>query len=111
MFWSAKNLVEFFSYQSLLLCTIVPNNCINIIKLGNHDYESGPFNFVIPAGETRVPVSILITTGRYFEQNELFTVTIDSSSLHERVFVEPGCLLVVTLVNDDGKLCCTSEST
>lgn len=71
---------------------------------GNVDYASGPFNTLIPAGETRVSFSVTLLTDNLFEQNEQFSVTIDSTSLPNRTFVEPGCVLVVTILNDDGEL-------
>ena len=77
---------------------------------GNVDYESGPFIVTIPAGETRVSFSITIVTDSLFEQNEQFSVTIDSASLPNRTFVEPDCMLVVTILNDDGELSITFQS-
>ena len=77
---------------------------------GNVDYESGPFIVMIPAGETRVSFSITIVSDSLFEQNEQFSVTIDSPSLPNRTFVEPGCMLVVKILNDDGELSITFQS-
>ena len=36
--------------------------------------------------------------------NETFTLTIDPSSLPNRVYQQPNCMLTVTIVDDDGEL-------
>ena len=71
---------------------------------GGDDYESGPFTVIVPAGQTVATFSILITVDDVFEENEVFTITIDSSTLPSRVLVQPGCMLTITIVDDDGEL-------
>ena len=72
---------------------------------GGDDYELGPFNVTIPAGVISVPFNIPIIDDNIFEANESFTLTIDSSSLPSRVSVQPDCVLIITIVDDDGELC------
>ena len=86
-----------------------PVKFLNIIT-GGDDYESGPFVATIPAGETSLAFNISIIDDNIFEQNEFFTLTIDSSSLPTRVSMQRNCLLVVTIVDDDGKLCAKLNS-
>ena len=68
------------------------------------DYESGPFSIAVIAGEIRVSYNISIINNNIFEASESFTLSINSSSLPSKVLIEPDCMLVVTIVDDDGKL-------
>ena len=45
--------------------------------------------------------NITIIDDNTFESNESFILTIDSSTLPSRVLVQPDCMTVVTIVNDD----------
>ena len=67
------------------------------------DFESGPFNITIPAGESQVSFNISIIDDDVFEGNESFSVTIDPSSLPSRIILFSTCLLNVTIVDDDGE--------
>ena len=73
------------------------------IITGGDDYEPGPFSVTIPAGEISVPFNISIIDDNIFEQNEVFILTINSSSLPSRVSVQPDCMAMITIVDDDGK--------
>ena len=66
------------------------------------DYESGPFNITIPAGESLVPFNISIIDDDVFEGNESFCITVDRSSLPSRIIVSAVCLSIATIVDDDG---------
>ena len=79
-------------------------NCDVCIITGGDDYAPGPFSVTIPAGETSVPFNISIIDDNIFEANELFTLTIDSSSLSSRVLVQPGCMAIITIVDNEGEL-------
>ena len=72
---------------------------------GGDDYKNGPFCVIIPAGEISVPFNISTIDDNIFEANETFTLTIDSSSLPSRVIVQPDCVLMITIVDDDGEFC------
>ena len=65
------------------------------------DYESGPFNVTIPAGEINVPFNVLLTDDIIFESHELFSLTIDPSSLPSAVFLQSDCMLTVLIIDDD----------
>ena len=75
----------------------------NFFITGGDDYESGPFSITIPAEETSVLFNIHITDNDIFEMNEKFTLAIDPSSLPNRVYEQPNCMLTVTIVDDDGE--------
>ena len=47
-------------------------------------------------------VSIMIDN--IFESNESFNLMINSSSFPSRVFLQPDCILRITILNDDSKL-------
>ena len=70
---------------------------------GGDDYELGSFGVTIPAGETSVSFNISIIDDNIFEGNESFSLTIDSSSLPSRVLLQESCVVVITIVNDDGE--------
>lgn len=85
------------------LCTYVRKYVNNIT--GGDDYHSGPFSVIIPAGEISVSSDIfIIVDDNIFEGNELISLTINSSSLPSRVFIQPNCMLMVTIVDNDGEL-------
>ena len=46
------------------------------------DYTSGPYSVTFPAGVTSVPFSISINEENILEENENFTLTINSSLNH-----------------------------
>ena len=70
--------------------------------LGGDDYVSRPFSATILAGETSVVFNLSINDDNIYEEDEIFTLTIDSSSLPIGVSVQRDCLLMVTIVDDDG---------
>ena len=86
------------------LCYNCPYYVTLCVITGGDDYEPGPFSVIIPAGEISVTFNISIIDDNIFEANESFTLTIDSSSLPSRVLVQPDCVLMVTIVDDDGEL-------
>ena len=62
------------------------------------------FNVAIPAGDTSIKFNISIIDDNLFERDESFFVTVDSSTLPSRILVQPDCMAVVTIVDDDGEL-------
>ena len=74
---------------------------------GGDDYGSGPFNVTFPAGMTSNSFDIPITDDTIFEGNETFTVTIVSSTLSTQVMEGVGCVVTVTIIDDDSKFRCT----
>lgn len=52
-----------------------------VLYTGDNDYESGPFNIIIPGGEISVSFNISVINDNIFETNESFNITIDTSTL------------------------------
>ena len=71
---------------------------------GGEDYEPGPFNVTIPAGEITVSFNISVINDNIFEGNESFNIDVDPSSLPSGVLVQPHSMLMITIVDDDGEL-------
>ena len=67
------------------------------------DYTSGPYSVTFPAGVTNVPFNISIIDDNIFEENENFTLTINSS-LPTGVMVGNPDQATVTIVDNDRKL-------
>ena len=66
------------------------------------DYASGPYSVTLPAGVMSVPFNISINDDNTFEDNENFTLTINSSQ-PTIMFGNPG-QATVTIVDNDRKL-------
>ena len=78
--------------------------CVYIIADGN-DYKNETFNITIPAGDTCASFNISIIVDDISEANESFSVTINSSSLPHRFLVPAeDCMMMITIVDDDGQL-------
>ena len=67
------------------------------------DYTSGPYSVTFPAGVMSVPLSISINDDNILEDNENFTLTINSSLPTGVMVGNPG-QATVTIVDNDGKL-------
>ena len=76
---------------------------------GGDDYGSGPFSVTFSAGMTSNSFDIPITDDTIFEGNETFTVTIVSSTLSTQVMEGVGCVVTVTIIDDDSKFGCTHQ--
>ena len=87
---------EWYDYKNL--------QCTYVI-IGNHDYGSGPFNITVSAGEVSASYNLSIIDNNIFEASESFALTINSSSLPSRISIQSGCVLMITIVDDDSKLC------
>jgi len=75
----------------------------NYYYVGNSDYNSGPYNFIIASGLTSITFNVPIIDDNILEGNEIFHLTIDPSSLPEDVSVGSPVLATVTIVDDDCK--------
>ena len=72
--------------------------------LGGTDYVSKPNHTVIfPAGKTHATLNISIYEDNVFENNESFTLTINTSSLPSGVTRGDPGKTTVTIVDNDGK--------
>ena len=72
------------------------------------DYTSGPYSVTFPAGVMSVPFNISIIDDNILEDNENFTLTINSSLPTGIMVGNPG-QATVPIVDNDGK-CCYSFS-
>lgn len=70
---------------------------------GGIDYVPGPYSITMPAGATNASFNVLINDDKIHERDENFTLTINSTSFSDE-FTNFG-QAVVTIVNDDSKLC------
>ena len=68
---------------------------------GGVDYDSGPFDITFPAGETLAVFNVTINDDNIVEDNENFTLSINSSSLPNGVTV--GNQVQVTIVDHDSE--------
>ena len=75
------------------------------LLLGNVDYDTGPYVFTIPAGMTSFTFNIatIINDDNILEENEIFYLTIDSSSLPNDITADTPLQVSVTIINDDCK--------
>ena len=95
-----------YSYQSCSTRLMQNYSVVYIISGGSHgDYKSGPFNVTILPGNNSASYNISITDDNIFETNETFNLTINASSLLSRVVLQPNCMIVCTIIdNNDGEL-------
>ena len=72
---------------------------------GGVDYKSGPYFITFPAGVTRVSFVVVITNDNMLEGDEMFSLTIDPSTVfpRRRVTVSNPNQVTVTIYDDDGK--------
>ena len=68
---------------------------------GGIDYDSGPFNVIIPSGATNVSFYVSITDDKIHEGDENFILIINASSLSDDVTNFGRA--VVTILNDDSE--------
>ena len=70
---------------------------------GSDDYNSGPYVVTFLAGVTRVVFNVTITEDNILEDDENFSLTIDSFSLPINVTVDNLSQATVTILDNDGK--------
>ena len=71
---------------------------------GSDDYMSGPYNVTFPAGMTTTVLDVPINNDNICEPIETFIVTINTSSLPDRVTRGDPGQATVTIMDDDGEL-------
>ena len=69
---------------------------------GGTDYDSGPYSVTFNAEVTEVPFNVSIHDDNILEGNETFDLTINQSSLPNRVDVNDPAQATVIIVDDDG---------
>ena len=67
------------------------------------DYNSGPYNVQFDVGVTRISFNITLKDDSTKEDNETFTLSINSSSLLSSIIIGDDSQTTVTIRNDDGK--------
>ena len=75
-----------------------------ILVTEGDDYITGPISVTIPAGVMSVSFNVSVIDDNIFEANESLILIIDQSSFPSRVVVQPDCMAIVTIVDDDGEL-------
>ena len=79
-------------------------NTLNISCAGNNaDYDSGPYNVIVPAGSTSIPFDVNITNNNILESNETFSLNITSSSVPDRVYISSPRQSALTIIDNDSK--------
>ncbi|XP_065892782.1 extracellular matrix organizing protein FRAS1-like [Dysidea avara] len=68
---------------------------------GGVDYDSGPYTVTFTAGQTSASFNVPINDDNIFEANETFSLTIDPSSLPNRVTLSSSATLTATISDDD----------
>ena len=66
------------------------------------DYDSGPYNVTIPAGEINSTLNITIKDDDMSEGNETFMISITSSTY---VTCVDHCQATLTILDNDGNYC------
>ena len=67
------------------------------------DYNSGPYNVQFDVGVTEVSFNITLKDDSAKEDDESFTLSINSSSLPSSIIIGDHNQTTVTIRNDDGK--------
>ena len=70
---------------------------------GGIDYNSGPYRVTIPAKQRSVFFSVFINDDEILEDNETFNLTINSTSLPDRIIVTNLNKATVIIEDNDGK--------
>lgn len=72
-------------------------------NIGGADYNAGPYNIMIPAGETRVLFNVTIIDDNIYEDLEQFFLTIPTTqSLPDGIYFGNNLTTLIFIENDDG---------
>ena len=63
--------------------------------LGGIDYDPGPYNLTIPAGNTSLLFTVPLAIDGILESNEEFEIRINGSSLEVLISTEPARVVIV----------------
>jgi len=72
---------------------------------GGKDFATGSYKVRFPPGVTRATFNVMIIDDDTIEGTETFYLSIDSSSLPNRISLLPNCTLTVKLIDDDDHKC------
>ena len=67
------------------------------------DYNSGPYSVQFNVGVTRVSFNVSINNDNILEEDEIFTLNINSSSLTNRITIGDHSQTTVTILDNDGE--------
>ena len=70
---------------------------------GGVDYNSGPYSVQFNVGVTRVSFSVSINNDNILEEDEIFNLNINSSSLTNRITIGDHSQTTVTILDNDGE--------
>ena len=76
---------------------------------GGVDYNSGPYTVQFDVGLMRATLNISINDDNIFEDTEMFSIGIDSSSLPNYVTIGNHIRSTVTIIESVGKYVCISK--
>ena len=65
------------------------------MSLGGIDYDPGPYNLTIPAGDTSLLFTIPLSIDGILESDEEFEMIIDGASLEVLISTEPARVVIV----------------
>ena len=77
-------------------------NGITTYYAGNVDYNAGPYNVTLLAGNTTGILSIILNDDNLLERIEEFNLTIDVSSLSGDIFPGSHIRALVVIMDNDG---------
>ena len=67
------------------------------------DYNSGPYSVQFNVGVTRVSFNVSINNDNILEEDEIFNLNINSSSLTNRITIGDHSQTTVTILDNDGE--------
>ena len=73
------------------------------------DYNSGPYTVQFDVGLMHATLNISINNDNIFEDNEMFSIGIDSSSLPNRVTIGNHSRSTMTIIESVRKYLCSSK--
>ena len=76
---------------------------IALYSVGGIDYHSGPYNVTFPAGVTSVLFNIPIFDDDTPEENENFSIAVNTDSLPDGVTTGSPSRVIMMIRNDDSK--------
>jgi len=77
-------------------------------KLGDSDYEQGPYMVTFPTNITEAFYNISIMDDNILEIDEMIDIKIDSQSLPFDTFVGTSDQAIVVIEDNDRKQCCNN---
>ena len=74
------------------------------LAIENDDYDPGPYNVTVVAGDTRATFNISIFNDSFNEGTENFNVIVSPTNMHPNVSIGNVNTSVISIVDDIGKL-------